>query len=343
MGRAIRRAGLALAVLALTFFVAVWLVADDLNAPRRAQAPFRLFTVEPGWDTDQIGQALLRQGFIRSAWYFHWLVRVAGVGGRLEAGVYLLSPAESTQTILATLTGSDTALRRVVVPEGFTVHGIADRLARMHIVSAAAFLAAARTFANPYLPPRAPVRYRVEGFLFPGVYLLPRGVSAEDVIRLMFATFQRQVTPSLRRLARREGLSVDAWVTLASIVERETKLARERPIVAAVFWNRLRLHMPLQSDATVLYALRGRRLTPRDLWVASPYNTYRHVGLPPGPIANPGRAALLAVLQPAHVGYLYFVGRPDGSHIFSNTYAQQLAAEAAISRTSDQVGKGRQR
>jgi UPF0755 protein len=311
----------------------VALVWSGLGAPVAKRAAARVFTVAPGWGTGEIAAALARLHLIRSALYFRVLADLSGRARQLEAGVYLLSPAESPAKILDLLATGRTAVHRVTIPEGYTAAEIAARLATDHVVSAAAFLQAAHRFRNPYLPPHAKVRDPAEGYLFPATYAIPYRTSAEGVLRLMFATFRRQVTPQDVAAARREHLSVNAWVTLASIVERETRLARERAVVAAVFLNRLRRHMPLQSDATVLYAIGGgSTLTAADLHRPSPYNTYLVPALPPGPIANPGLGALMAVLHPARVAYLYFVGRPDGSHIFSDTYAEQLHAEAVVAR-----------
>jgi UPF0755 protein len=335
------RAVVAVMLLLATFVTTAFLVWNDLATPLNPQAKERLFVVHPGWDAAEIARALARQGFIRSALVFRVLARLSGRGKDLEAGSYLISPSQTPAAILALLAEGRTAVRRVTIPEGFTVAEIAQRLASRHIVSKAAFLAAARHFANPFLVKSHPVRDPAEGFLFPATYAIPVGLSARDIVRLMFDTFRAEVSPAEVRLARKEGLSVDAWVTLASIVERETRLARERPLVAAVFLHRLRIGMPLQSDATVLYALgaRGPSLDAHDLQVASPYNTYAHRGLPPGPIANPGLASLQAVLHPARVGYLYFVGRPDGSHIFSDTYQEQLQAEAEVARGRRSPGR----
>ncbi|RUM87517.1 MAG: endolytic transglycosylase MltG, partial [Thermodesulfatator sp.] len=167
----------------------------------------------------------------------------------------------------------------------------------------------------------------VEGFLFPDTYYLVKGLAPGEIIRIMVRRFW-EVWRKYEARARELGVSVYEVVTLASIVEKEAVLSREKPLIAAVYWNRLRRGMPLQADPTVRYALkrfRGR-LYYKHLRVDSPYNTYRYPGLPPTPIANPGEESLRAVLYPARVPYLYFVSRGDGSHKFSTTYREHLRA-----------------
>jgi UPF0755 protein len=167
----------------------------------------------------------------------------------------------------------------------------------------------------------------LEGYLFPETYALPRRASADALTAQMVARFERVFGPDLRAAAASRGLSIRQAVTLASLVEKETARAEERPLVAAVYANRLRIGMGLQCDPTVIYALQkaGKytgNLTRENLTFDSPYNTYRYAGLPPGPIAAPGRFALEAAVRPATVDYLYFVSRNDGSHMFASTYAE---------------------
>jgi UPF0755 protein len=167
----------------------------------------------------------------------------------------------------------------------------------------------------------------LEGYLFPDTYTLPRRTTADQLIARMVARFDKSLTPEIRQQAAERGLTVRQLVTLASLVEKETAKPEERPLIAAVYWNRLKIGMGLQCDPTVIYALEraGRytgNLTRADLQFDSPYNTYRYAGLPPGPIAAPGRASLQAASEPADVTYLYFVSRNDGSHAFASTLAE---------------------
>jgi len=228
--------------------------------------------------------------------------------------------------ILEQLAGGHVVTHEVSLPEGFTAVQIADRLAAAELVDRDAFLARVRD-------PATAVALGVEGdslegYLFPETYRFARGLAPQDVARAMVEQFHR-VWRDLEPRARERGLSMREVVTLASIIEKETGVAGERPLIASVFLNRMRQGMRLETDPTVIYGIADfdGNLRRRDLEnAANPYNTYRIAGLPPGPIASPGAAALRAVVEPAQTSFLYFVSRNDGSHTFSTTYAEHLAA-----------------
>jgi UPF0755 protein len=227
--------------------------------------------------------------------------------------------------VIGKLARGETYERLVTFPEGLTISEMAGAFEAQGLGPAPAFIEAARASARiSHLDPGA---RDLEGYLFPETYAVPRRTTAAQVVRLMVGRFEESFTPELRREAAALGLTVRQAVTLASLVEKETARPEERPIVAAVYLNRLRIGMALQCDPTVIYALRlagGYRgnLTRADLTVDSPYNTYRYPGLPPGPIAAPGLASLQAAVRPASVDYLYFVSRNDGSHVFARTLAE---------------------
>lgn len=285
------------------------------------------FTVPRGASTAAIARRLAAAGLIRSPLAFQLYVRGRGLDGRLRAGTYALSPAMDVPQLVGVLVEGRVLTDRVTIPEGYTVAQVVQLLARRGLAREDELRAALAERARrwPYLP-RVPLREPLEGYLFPDTYLFPRGASAGEMVDAMLSRFERAMRPEWRRRAAELGLTVHQVVTLASIVEREARVPEERPVIAAVFHNRLRRGMRLDADPTVLYAL-GRTagpLTRADLAVDSPYNTYRHAGLPPGPIANPGAAALEAVLYPADVDYLYFVRLPDdsGRHAFARTLAE---------------------
>jgi UPF0755 protein len=225
----------------------------------------------------------------------------------------------------------------VTVPEGLRSEEVALVMERGGIVKAEDFrrALASEAYDFAFLAERPPGA-GLEGYLFPATYGFSRGVPAEEVVRRMLAAFDAQVTPELRQAIQASGLTLHEAVTLASIVEREAVRPEERPLIAGVFLNRLRLGMPLGADPTVQYALANdpasverfgfwkQGLTTEDLQVDSPYNTYVNGGLPPGPIANPGLASLEAVAHPAQTSYLYFVARQDGSHVFAETLEEHL-------------------
>lgn len=324
-----RRAALGGLVVALALALGSWWWVS--GQPVGGTVRTQLFTVRPGESAAQVATALAAHHLVRSALYVRLFSALTHAAGHLKAGTYLISGQISTASILALLVSGKVATRKLVVPEGFTVRQIAARLGQMGVVSAASFMTVAQAYHNPYLPTGAPVLDAAEGYLFPATYQLPYGISASEVLAVLAHTFQQKFSSALRSEARAEGLSVNQVVTLASMVQQEAFLAKDVPLVAAVFLNRMKANMPLGSDATISYALRvpGTELTATDLASKSPYNTLHTTGLPPGPISNPGLAAILAILHPAHVSYLYFFSLPDGQEIFSNTYAEQQAARKA--------------
>lgn len=316
---------LALAIVVLALGWGWWAQAGQ---PEGGHGPAQLFTVQPGESASAVVSALGQHHLVRSTLYVSLLSQLIGASARLKAGTYMISPRWRPDRILQMMVLGQVAVHRLTLPEGYTVRQIAARLGALGIVPASTFMAVAMAYHNPYLPPGAPVLDPAEGYLFPSTYSLPYGISAQGVFATLVRAFNREFSPPLRAEAKAEGLSVNQVVTLASMVQREAFLAKDVPLVAAVFLNRLKAHMALGSDATISYALNvpGNQLTRTDLASSSPYNTLHRLGLPPGPISNPGLVAILAVLHPAPVSYLYFFSLPDGQEIFSNTYAEQEAA-----------------
>ncbi|MBI3976167.1 MAG: endolytic transglycosylase MltG [Armatimonadetes bacterium] len=293
--------------------------------PVAGEAPAQIVTIPRGASVQGIATLLHGAGLIRSPAAFAAAARLRGVGSRLQSGEYALSPAMSTLEILDRLASGQVLLHRLTVPEGYTAAQIAGALAARGLAEREAFLRLARAGGGRFSLPWLEGRDDLEGYLFPDTYLLPRGLPVDQIVARLLARFEERVTPDLRR---GEGLSLHEAVIIASMVEREARLAAERPVIAGVITNRLRRGWPLEIDATVLYAL-GRtsgELTVADLQVDSPYNTYRRTGLPPGPISNPGLAAITAARHPAATPYLFYVLRPDGSHAFSRTFQEHQQA-----------------
>jgi len=306
-------------------FIAGW-------AYYRLDAPYRGFTEEEvfveipqGAGVSGIASRLAAAGVVSNALVFRIAARLSGDERKLQAGEYRFSEAATPGEIIARLAKGDVYARMVTFREGLTMFEMADVFAESGIGTAAEFLAEARdTSRIKTVDPRAS---SLEGYLFPDTYKLPRAAGAKGTVDAMVAGFLRVFDADLRAEAAARGLSTHEAVTLASIVERETGQAQERPLVSAVYQNRLRINMPLQCDPTVIYALQLARrwngnLTRDHLQLNSPYNTYRNPGLPPGPIASPGRASLEAAVRPANAPYLYFVSRNDGSHVFASTLAE---------------------
>lgn len=283
-----------------------------------------------GTPTSEMGGRLAAAGVVQSRFDF-WLARLITRGRSLQAGEYRFAGPASALEVVRRIARGDVFYYELVVPEGKNMFDIAAAVEQLGVFPASAFLAAAR---NPALirdlDPAAP---SLEGYLFPNTYRLNHSTTPERLCRMMTGKFREE----WKRLA--SGANVHRTVTLASLIEKEGKLPEERPVIAAVFENRLRLGMKLDCDPTTIYAalLEGRyrgTIYRSDLASDQPYNTYRHAGLPPGPIANPGVASLKAVLAPAESEALYFVRRPgdSGAHEFSKNIAQHEAATAKYRR-----------
>jgi len=286
--------------------------------------------IPAGASSWEIGRLLAQSGAIRWRWQF-WLARALKPGAMLHYGEYRFREAASTWAVFDRLARGDVFYYALTVPEGSNIFDIAAAIEQLGLMPAREFLREAR---DPSLirdlAPRAPT---LEGYLFPDTYRVTRHATARDLCRQMTRRF-RQVWASLQA-----GADVHETVTLASLIEKETALPHERPLIASVFLNRLRLGMPLECDPTAIYAAlleeRYRGVLYRsDLESKQRYNTYQHVGLPPGPIANPGLDAIKAALNPARTDYLYFVALPDGSgaHQFSRDLASHQRAVARYRR-----------
>jgi len=323
--RRLRRLGVGLAaLLLLAAAAAAW---TALQPAASTGAPV-IFEVPKGAGVARIARDLQRRGVIRQALAFRVLARLRGLDAGLRAGEYELAPSLSPGDILAQIAQGRVRTHRIVLPEGLTAVEIAGRLQDAGLADAKAFLTVVR---DPGIPAQLGVEGKsLEGYLFPETYQLARGLPPKEIARAMVAEFLKawaQVAPTAKAI----GFDMKDTVTLASIVEKETGVPKERPLIAAVFHNRLRRGMLLQTDPAVIYGIPDfdgnlRRIHLED--PANPYNTYRHPGLPPGPISNPGLDALRAVVAPADVDYLYFVSRGDGTHHFSRSYSEHRAAVA---------------
>jgi len=290
-------------------------------------------TVKPEMTVKDISEVLYQNGLIYNTMLFRIKTKLQGVETSLQAGNYNLSSGMSMSAIIDKMVRGDTAYRLLTIPEGYNVEQIAKLLDEQGLGDGATFKALSRNFtAMDYMVKRPEIMYAAEGYVFPDTYRITPGMTEEAILKMLVSNFDKKLTAEMRERAKALGLSLQQVVTLASLVEKEAKLAADRSVIAGVFYNRLKLDMPLQSCPTVQYALGYPKveLTIADTQIKSPYNTYQNPGLPPGPIANPGIAAIQAVLYPADTPYLFFVAAPDGSHRFSKTYAEHLAAVDAV-------------
>lgn len=298
----------------------------------------RLVRITPGMSARQIGQKLHQMGIIRRAWTFEWVVRWKGWGNRLKPGQYELRPSMSPQQIARIIAEGRVATSWVTIPEGYTIRQIARLLEERGVAEAEEFLRLATTEGDTFKA-SFPLPKNLEGYLFPNTYRFPQGTGARPAVQAMISLLDREVYQKYRAEIEASGFTFHQILTIASMIEREAKVPEDRPLISAVIRNRLRRGMKLEIDATVLYALgvHKSRVLYRDLNVDSDYNTYRRKGLPPGPIANPGSACIEAALRPAKVDYLYYVARPDGSHIFTRTLQEHHVAVARARRERAQT------
>jgi UPF0755 protein len=293
--------------------------------------------IPSGASAREIGELLEDAGLVRFPVLFSWTARVRGSAGSLKAGHYRFATDASWFEMLDSMQRGAVLTVPLTIPEGFTARQIAGRVAAFSgaepdrlqsLVEDTAFVSALGV-PGPTL----------EGYLFPDTYRFAEGLSPEEVLRAMVARYRAWWTPDRRARLAAAGLTERELVTLASIVEKEARVASERPIIAGVYRNRLDRGMLLQADPTVQYALGEpkERLLYRDIDSVAdhPYNTYTQPGLPPGPIASPGGASLEAALEPADVPYLFFVARPDGSHEFTRTAREHVNAKNRIRAERD--------
>jgi len=286
-----------------------------------------LITVKQGMNVQQIGDNLHQHGIISNVTVFRVAAKLKGLENSLQAGDYAIVPGTGMSRVLQMMSQGETAYQQLTVPEGYTIDQIADLLEKKRLGAASQFKASAqKTKVQDTFSPDSAVKYAVEGYAFPNTYRFSSGTSEEQILTLMLKEFDKQITPEMTDRAQALGLSMRDVIILASLVEKEAQLPQDRPIIAAVFMNRLKMGMPLQSCATIQYILGYPKpeLSVQDTKLSSPYNTYQNMGLPPGPIANPGLAAIQSVLYPAQTDYLYFVADQQGAHHFSKTYEEHL-------------------
>jgi len=299
----------------------------EFALPAAPGSPDTVFFVRPGSSIYQVALGLSQRGILRRPYLFVLYARLTGADRRIQAGEYRLGPGMSPRRILNTLVQGKVITYKVTIPEGYTVRQIAELLEAKGLAGREDFLLAAQDAelcAKLGIPTGS-----LEGYLFPDTYYFPRGLTAKEIVRAMVAQFEQHITPQMRQRAEELGFTLHQVVTLASLIEKETGVEAERRLISAVYHNRLRRNIRLQCDPTVIYALGDKfdgNLRKEDLRLDSPYNTYRHRGLPPGPIANPGLASIQAALYPEAVDYIFFVSKNDGTHKFSTTLEEHNQA-----------------
>ena len=322
--------GVALAVLAVALLSAFFLF--DTSSTGNWEG--KLVLVPKGSPLPGMVEILKEDGILPHPLAFRTLVLLTNSGRRLHYGEYAFTKPPSAFEVWRRLTRGDVIKYEVTVPPGANLYDIAKLLEGEKLATAEAFLA---TAASPAVLQRLAIPGEsAEGYLFPDGYIFVKPVTPEEILETMVRQFRRKIPPDAEKRAGEADLSLHQIVTIASIIEKETGVEEEKPIVSAVIRRRLALGMPLQMDPTVIYGVKrfDGTVTRKDLRTAGPYNTYLNRGLPPGPIANPGLSSLAAALNPSKAEYLYFVSKNDGSHTFSRTLPEHLRAVEHFRRVS---------
>lgn len=296
-------------------------------------------SIPAGSSTASIGHSLAEKGVIGSATKFKLYAKLNGYEGKMKAGEYNFSPSMDLKEVMNVIISGKSNTAKFTIPEGFTVNQTADKLASENLIDQEVFLKQLESgsFDYPFMKYLPAGANRMEGFLFPETYHIYTTATETEIIDKMLAQFDAVFTDKYYKRAKEMGYSVYDIITVASLIERETRVDSERAKVASVIYNRLDIGMNLQIDATVQYALgkQKERLLYKDLEIDSPYNTYLHAGLPPGPICSPGEASIKAALYPEDTEYYYYVlkSKNDTTHNFAKTGEEFEKYAAAYKKT----------
>lgn len=315
-------------VIGLVFLIGVFLFVGFgyyLSTPAEKGGDDQVFFVRDGSTLNEVTSELESKRIITGKRLFLLWARLMGYSRSIKAGEYRLSSAMPPLKILEILSKGAVITHPVTIPEGYTIKQIGELLEEKGLVKNEEFLAIT---GDPDVAKRYDISGQsLEGYLYPDTYQFGRGLSPMSVVEVIVKHFWEVIGP-LREKIEQSGMTIEEVITLASIVEKETGRAEERPIIASVFLNRLKKRMRLESDPTVIYGIKdfSGNLKKKHLTQRTPYNTYVIRCLPPGPIANPGKEAIEAVLFPAKTDYLYFVSKNDGSHYFSKTLVEHNKA-----------------
>jgi UPF0755 protein len=265
----------------------------------------KLFLIEKGQSLFQISQYLEKEGLIKNRFFFNLYVILKGSQKKLQAGKYYFKPSESITKIAKKIISGDTAKIIVTIPEGFTLKQIEERLGLK-------------------LPGE-----NLEGFLFPDTYQFPLEVSGEEVVKKMRENFDKKLIPELREEIQKQGKTISEIVTTASLIEKEVREKEDKEIVSGILWKRMENNIPLQVDSTITYITdkKTTKISKEETQIDSPYNTYKYLGLPPGPICNPGIGSIIAAIYPKNSEYWYYLSTPEGKTIFSKTLEEHNLAK----------------
>ncbi|MDD4503343.1 MAG: endolytic transglycosylase MltG [Clostridiaceae bacterium] len=311
---------------------------NGLEAVNEAEAGKREIVIPKGSTVKSISKILEEENMIKDRFVFELYCKVNEKADKIKAGKYCINNSMKVPEIVEVIVAGKALIDTVkfTIPEGYNLAQIVEKLDSLGVVSQESIQTALKAESYEYdfieqIPDR---EKRLEGYLFPDTYEIYNDTTAEAIIDKLLGRFNDVFTGEYRNRAKELNMTIDQVITLASIIEREAKLDSERKTISAVFHNRLKKNIMLQSCATVQYLFKEQKevLTYKDLEIESPYNTYKHAGLPPGPIASPGMKAIEAALYPENVDYLYFFAKDDGSHIFSRTYYEHINAQNKLNK-----------
>ncbi|MCP4020663.1 MAG: endolytic transglycosylase MltG [Desulfobacteraceae bacterium] len=297
-----------------------------IDTPSNPEAQNQIFEIRPGQSLHRISANLEKENLISNKSLFKIYTRIKGSAKKLQAGEYILSASQSPQTLLATLTRGKVKLYRLTIPEGLNIKEIGQLVETAGFCSKTQFIKLCKD--GPFIAETSIHERSLEGYLFPDTYFFPKNSTCHTIILAMAKHFQIMLPNTWKTRAKKLGLTLHEVIILASIIEKETGDAKERPLISSVFHNRLKKGMRLESDPTVIYGIKDfdgniRRI---HLRTKTPYNTYQIKGLPAGPIANPGKKAIEAALFPVKSDYLFFVSKKDTTHKFSKTMEEHNRA-----------------
>lgn len=328
--RNFKRHSFLLLIVALALILTLFQIKDLTEAASTVSQEINV-TIPVGSSNQQIAKILADSGVIKNKYAFLLLSKYLGYDKSLKAGSYILDSAWSLTQVLEELSKGQVQTTTFTIPEGYHIEQIADRLSAKGLVNREKFLSMADSskFDFPFLKDVDGEGYLLEGYLFPDTYQITKEMDESDIIKMMLKRFTEVYDEEMRDRAKIMGLTDHELITIASMIEKEAKFDEDRPLIASVIYNRLKIGMPLQIDATIQFAL-GKpkaKLYKKDLKVESPYNTYLNYGLPPGPIGAPGKASIQAALYPENTDYLFYLAKSDGTHVFSKTLQEHNAAK----------------
>jgi len=289
------------------FFLIGVFIWSEIYLPKNFQLEEeKLFSVEKGQSLFQISQYFEKEGLIKNKFFFNLYVILKGSQKKLQAGKYFLKPSESIAKIAKKIISGDIAKIIVTIPEGFTVKEIEEKLGMK-------------------LPGE-----NLEGFLFPDTYEFPIDVIGKEVVEKMRENFEKKITPELREEIQSQGKTIFEVITMASLIEKEVSKNEDKELVSGILWKRLKNNIPLQVDATISYVTgkQTTKISREETQIDSPYNTYKYLGLPPGPICNPGIDSIKAAIYPKNSQYWYYLSTLEGKTIFSKTLEEHNLAKA---------------